>query len=205
MSIRRLGVDIRLCVEGNPGIVEEARPDAVFIATGSRPVIPPIPGIEKKIVVSAPDVLMGKHAVRDRVVVIGGGLVGCETAIWLAQQGKKVTVVEMLPALMMGRPAVIHMNRMMLLDMLRFQRVDVLTGTRASGIEDDGVILTDSSKEEEVMKTETVVLAAGMESDKTLFTALRGKRPNLYLIGDARETRNIMGAVWDAYEVARAI
>jgi 2-enoate reductase len=200
-----LGVEIKLDVEGTPGLMEDARADAILIATGAQPIVPNIPGIKKEIVATAPEVLSGTKRSGERVVIVGGGLVGCETAVWLAQQGKRVTLIEMLWDLMVGKPPVYHMNRIMLLDMLRFNKVEILTNTRLTEVTDDGILCMGSSQKKEERKTDTVILAVGLEPDKRLYQALQEVRPKPYLIGDAREARNIMGAVWDAYEVARAI
>jgi len=204
-DLQELGVKIRLGVEGTPELVEDVQADVVLIATGARPIVPQIPGVRKEIVATAPEVLLGTKRPGERVIIVGGGLVGCETAIWLAQQGKKVTLIEMLGDLMAGKPPVIHMNRMMLLDLLQFNKVEILTHTRLTEVTDEGILLVSASKKKESLKADTVVLGVGLEPDKKLYEALSGERPNLYLIGDAREARNIMGAVWDAYEVARAI
>lgn len=72
-------------------------PDEVFVATGSNSIKPDVPGIERSNVVTAMDLLLGREKAGDSAVVIGGGLIGCETALWLAKQGRKVTIVEMLP------------------------------------------------------------------------------------------------------------
>jgi 2-enoate reductase len=111
----------------------------------------------------------------------------------------------MLKDLMLGRPPVAHMNRMMLLDMLRFHGVEILTSSRVSEVKDGAVLLTGGSQEKKERIADTVIIAAGLEPDRDLYHALLGTRPKPYLIGDAREARNIMGAVWDAYEVARAL
>jgi 2-enoate reductase len=131
--------------------------------------------------------------------------VGCETAVWLAQQGNKVTVIEVLSDLMLRKPRVFHANRTMLVDMLRFHGVKILTNTRPIEVTDEGLLIQTACNKKETLQSDTVVLSVGVESDRKLYEALLGERPNLYLIGDAREPRNIMGAIWDAFEVARAI
>jgi len=200
-----LDVEVNLGCPLTPDIMEGEKADTVIIATGGRPIVPDIPGIQKESVASAPEILMGRKEAGKRVIVVGGGLVGCETAVWLAQQRKKVTLVEMLGDLMIKKPPVPHMNRVMLLDMLQFNRVEIMTDSRLLEITDGGVLLTGKAGEKRGLEADTVVLAVGLEPDNQLYRTLLGKTPNLYLIGDAREARNIMGAIWDAYEVARAI
>jgi 2-enoate reductase len=148
---------------------------------------------------------MGMKPTGGRVAVIGGGLVGCETALWLAQQGKEVVVVDMLEELMSGKVPVPKVTKEMLLDMLNLNRVQIMTGMRLSGFTSGKILLTTPSGGEEKLEYDSVVFSLGFEPDRKLYYSLLGKIPELYLIGDAREARNIMGAVWDAYEVARSI
>jgi len=97
-----LEMDIQLGVEVTPDTIRKEKPGVVIIAAGSKPFIPEIPGIGRDNVATATDLLLGKKKVKDSAVVVGGGLIGCETALWLAQQGKKVTLVEMLEDLMIA-------------------------------------------------------------------------------------------------------
>lgn len=204
-EIHDLSVEMKMGCKVTPDLVMREKADVVIIAVGAKPALPPVPGIENEIVATAPQVLMGIKEPGDRAIVIGGGLVGCETAIWLAQQGKKVTVVEILSDLMSGGLPVPHMTKQMVLDMLHFNKVEVLTQTRLLRINDDDVQLITGSGEQESLKADTVVISIGLKPDRELYNALVGTTKNLYVIGDAREARNIMGAVWDAYEVIRAI
>ena len=204
-EVSDLGVEIRTEYELTPEVIERKKADVLIIASGSRPTLPSLPGIDKEVVATAPEVLLGTKRPGDRIVVVGGGLVGCETAIWLAQKGKKVTVIEMLKDLMTGSNSVPHVIKHMILDMLEFNRVAVMTNTRLVGVTDNGVNLLDASDREKSLDANTVVVSMGLKSERALYRSLVGKTPNLYLIGDARKARNIMGAVWDAYEVARAI
>jgi 2-enoate reductase len=137
-------------------------------------------------------------------VVIGGGLVGCETALWLANEGKELTIVEMLPELMAGGLPVPHMNKQMLLDLLVLNKVKVITGVTAKKIVDGGVIVSDKAKDT-LVKADSVVLAAGLKSDDELYRAIIGKVAHLYVLGDCQSPRNIMGAIWDGYDVGRAV
>jgi len=204
-ELEDLQVEIHLGVEGTPTLIEQVKADVVLVATGGRPIVPKIPGIGEKIVATASEILLRPKQVGERVVIVGGGLVGCETALWLAQKGKKVTIVEMLEDLLMGKIPTPHMNRLMLLDLLRHYHVECITGGRLTAITPSAVLYKSKINEESNLKADTVVLATGQEPDQTLFKALVGRKSDLYLIGDAREARNIMGAVWDAYEVARAV
>jgi 2-enoate reductase len=205
LEIRDLGIDIKLKCEVTLGLINCEKADVLIIATGAKPVVPPIPGIEKELVVTAPEVLLGGKRIGEEVIVVGGGLIGCETAIWLAEQKRKVTIIEMLDDLMIGSIPIPHANRQMVLDMVNANNVAVMTGTRLMEVNDKGGHLISRDSKSTTLGADTIVLSVGLTPDRQLYETLVGETSNLYLIGDARETRNIMGAIWDAYEVAHSI
>jgi len=204
-ELAELGVQIHLDKEATSELALKEKTNVVIVATGSRNIIPDIPGIDKGKVTTATNILLGKAEIEEPVVVIGGGLTGCETALWLAQQGKKVTIVETLDELMSAGIPVHHANRMMLLDLLKFHKVSVLKNTSLFEVTDDGVELVNKSFHKSALHADTIIIAVGLESDQKLFRSLADKIPHVYLIGDAKQPRNIMYAIWDAYEVARNV
>jgi 2-enoate reductase len=197
-------VDIKSGIELTPDVIEREKPDVTIIATGSSSIIPDTPGIDRDAVTTDIDLLLGKREAGKKVVVVGGGMIGCETALWLAQQGRKVTIVEILSDLMIAT-VVPHPNRIMLLDLLKLNGVEVLTNHCLLEVTNEGVLLMSSTFERRSVKADTTVVSIGLTPNRELYDALVGKIPNLYLIGDAREVNNIMNGIWDAYEVARAI
>lgn len=199
MQLEALGVEIRLRAEVTPELVKKEKPDKVIVATGSTPLVPCVPGIEKPIVASCTDLLLGRKRARESVMVIGSGLVGCETALWLTNQGKKVTIVEVLSEIGTGR--MFHANRVMLLDMLREKKVEFMTSTCLEAVREDGVIVKKDSIRKFV-RCDTVALALGLSPERGLYDSLKGEVVELYLIGDCKEPRKIMDAVWEAYHVA---
>jgi 2-enoate reductase len=192
-------------IEVSEAIVAKENPDVVIIAMGSKPVIPALPGIEKANVFTCIDLLLGKKKAGKTIVVIGGGLVGCETALWLTQQGKEVTIVEMLSKLMTKDPEVPHMNRAMLLDLLAVNKVNIVTGASVQGITEEGAVVFGKALGRKVIKADTIILALGLKTNDELYKALAGKVTNLYALGDCQDPRDIMGAVWDGYEVGRTV
>jgi len=205
-QLEKLNVKIYLNTEVTPELIEEKKPDVVILATGSKPIVPKIPGVERENVVTAIDVLLGKKEVGENVVVVGGGLVGCETALWLAKQGKRVTIVEMLKELMSAGAYVSHANKKMLIDLLKFHKVKIMTNTALLEITDEGAVVIDrNSLKKTTIPADTVVLAMGLCPNRELYQTIQDKVAEVYLIGDARKPLNIMNAVWDAYEVSRAI
>jgi len=203
-ELEKLDIEVNTEIEVSPALVAQENPDAIIVATGSSPIIPDIPGINKAGVITCTDLMLGKKKARDKVVVIGGGMIGCETAIWLAEQGKQVTLVEMLSELMAGFLSVPLMNRMMLTDLLALNKVNVLTSVNIREITGEGIIVNtgDSGK---TIKADTVVIATGLKSDDGLYQALKGRFSTVYTVGDCREPRNIMGAIWDSFEVGRTL
>ncbi|MGZ3514053.1 MAG: oxidoreductase [Thermodesulfobacteriota bacterium] len=204
-ELTTLNLDIKTGLEVSAELIRKENPDVTILATGSVPIIPNIPGVELEKVSTANDLFHGKKKAQGEVLVVGGGLIGCETALWLAQQGKKVTIVEILGDLMIGGIPVQHMNRLMLLDLLKFHRVEIFTNTSLLEITQNGVDLLDGGSERRNFPADTIVLAVGLKPDRELYQTLEGQTPNLYAIGDSRKAQNIMNSIWDAYEVARMI
>lgn len=197
-QVEASNVNIKLNAKATAEAIMEGNPDSVIVATGARPIIPDILGIEKPKVITAPDALRQPTAVGERVVIIGGGLVGCETAELLAQKGKKVTILEML-----GRIAsdVGIMTRRFLLHRLREAGIRMETDINVEEITDEGVKGVRDDKLES-FAGDTVVLALGMRANKELAEELRGKVTELYLIGDCAQPRRITEAIGEGFETA---
>jgi 2-enoate reductase len=200
-----LKVEIRLKTEVTSELVQKKNPNAVVVATGSKPIRLNVPGADRPSVINACDLLAGKGQAGQRVVVIGGGQVGCEISLWLAQQGMGVTVVEKLNDLLIGGRPIPWMNRVMLLDLLKFHKVDVMTNFSLLEVINKGAVVIDNDSRRETLPADTIIIAVGLEPQQGIYRLLHGNLTNLYLIGDAREAKNIMNAIWNAYEVARAI
>ena len=201
-QIEKLGVNIELKKEATLEEIQKMKPEVIFIATGSTPIIPEIPGVEKGKIVTATDVLSGRKEAGESVVVLGGGLVGCETALDLAQKGKKVTIVEILNGVARDAHATIRIH---LLELLADNNVNILTGTSVAEIMDDSVVLVDKSGKRSELENDTVVLALGLKSNRELEEALKGKVPETYVIGDCVEPRRVINAIWEGFRFARLI
>jgi 2-enoate reductase len=177
--------------------------DEVIIATGSNYIKTDIPGVENNKVMNATDALLNKEEVGNSVIIIGGGLVGCETALWLYRQDKKVVIVEKEEQLMKSGLVIPYANKKMLLELLAESSVEILNNKSLFEVVDEGAVIIDNNFKRETIPADNIILAVGLAPDKELYRSLKGKISNLHLIGDARDPRNIMGAIWDAYEVAR--
>jgi 2-enoate reductase len=201
-QLKKLGVTIELGKKATVERIRKMAPDVVFLATGSIPIIPEIPGIEKEKVGIAGDVLLGKKKVGKSVVVVGGGLVGCETALYLAQKGKKVTIVEILGGIARDMFAI---NRMHLIKLLIDSGVRILMETTVSEITDDGVVVIDKDGKRSKLENDSVVLALGLKADRKLADALGDTVSETRVIGDCVEPRKVMDAVWEGFRFARLV
>ena len=176
--------------------------DALIIATGSTPKVFSLGDDDR--VYTAAQVQLGEKDCGRETVVVGGGLVGCETALWLAQHGKKVTIVETLDGLMAANGPLCHANRDMLEALLPFQGVTVVTGAEVKCYRNGVLSLAAAGRGREI-PCDSVILAVGYREEDSLYRELEFDVPELYLLGDARKVSNIMYAIWDAFEVANHI
>jgi NADPH-dependent 2,4-dienoyl-CoA reductase/sulfur reductase-like enzyme len=201
-QIRKLGVQIELSKEVTPELIDGINPDVVILATGSSPLVPKIPGIDRGNTIIAEDVLSNKLNLGERVIILGGGLVGCETALFLAEKGKKVTIVEMLPE---AATNVIPVVRMALLGKLSEKRVTILTNTKVEEIDSTSMTVTNAEGKRQILNADNIILAAGAVSNKQLAENLKGKVQEFYLIGDATEPRRIKEALSEGNHIGRRI
>lgn len=200
-QVRKAGVEVRLNTEVTSELVGKETPDVLILAIGATPLIPDIPGVEQDNVVTAVDVLMRREDVGETAIVVGGGMVGCETAEFLANLGKKVTIVEMLPKIGSDYGAT---YRHVVLRRLREIGIKMETNVTVEEITDRGV----KAKRDGAAKFfpgDTVVLAVGFKSNKELGEKLSGKVPAPYSIGDCVEPRRIKEAIEEGFVLASEI
>ena len=194
------GVSIHLGTELTEEIVSRERPDVVVIATGSTPAPLNVPG--KGHAVTAHDVLEGKAAVGRRVAIIGGGMIGAETANHLAHHGKRVTIVEMLPAV--ARDEQDHV-RLFLLKELAEKGVTIYVHASVIEVSDDGLVIERGGRRETIGPFDTVVTAVGLQPRNELQSKLEGKVDRLLTIGDAAGVRKALEAVAEGYRAGLEI
>ena len=164
--------------------------------------MPDIPGINKSNVVTAQDVLSGQAKAGQNVVIIGGGMVGCETGHHLAEQGKKVTIIEVLKR--MANDMFI-MTRRRLMDGLRSKKVTLLASATCEEIKEGSVRVTTAEGKRETIPADTVIIAVGYNVNDRLYKALEGKVPEIYCIGNAAKPRRIFEAVSEGYRAGLAL
>lgn len=200
-ELERLEVRMNLGKRVTPDMVEELQPDVVVVATGGTPLMPPIPGIEQDRVITAWDVLQG-YGIGSRVLVIGGGTTGLETAEFLAEQGKEVVVVEQLKraGMDMGFTARWH-----LMHRLRVQKVSIFTSTIVKEIGQQRVVITSNQSEDTLEGFDNIVLATGVKPRNELVKELESVVKEICVIGDAAEPRKGLEAMREGAEIGRKI
>jgi len=201
-QLEKAGVKVKLNTDTTAEMVIEGNPDAVVIATGGIPLMPEIPGIDKSNVVTAQDVLSGKAKAGQNVVIIGGGMVGCETGHYLVEQGRTVTIVEILRRMAND---MFPMTRRRLMDGLRSKKVNLLTGATCEEIEEGVVKVNTAEGKQETIPADTVIIAVGYKANDHLHKALKGKAPEIYCIGNSSEPRRILEATSEGYRTGLAL
>jgi len=201
-QLSKLPVDIRLNCIADKEMIQKSNANVVIIAMGSTPVQLDFGGTNH--VCTADEILNGTEDSGENIVVVGGGLVGCETALWLRQQGKNVTIVESLPEILDGGKNMCFANYDMLKDLLVFNKVDVLINSSVKTVNETSVAVKTPSGEIEI-NADTVMVAVGYHAQHYLYDAMRDSGKIMYNIGDSLAVRNIMNTIWDANQVAREL
>lgn len=196
----RSGVNVKTMKEATPDEIIEKNFDKVIIATGSRPLMPPIPGIDGENVKSSTEVLLGENIKKD-VVVIGGGLVGCETAAHIAETADNVTIIEMLDDVLLTADHCKN-NDQSLRKLLLSRGINVISSAKVTKINESGVSYEKDGVSSKIV-CNTVVIAAGYKSNNALEAALEDKVRDLSVVGDATQPRKIMTAVHEGYHAIR--
>ena len=195
-------MDVRLNTRADKALLDSLKPQTVFVAEGSTPRTLALPGADGDNVVSALDVLEGKAKAGKSVVIIGAGLVACELALHLVQNGHTITLLARRKLLRSAKlPA---MNELMLRDLLVFHGVHIVEGAALESVDAKGVYY-EVEGVPALAEGDTVITAVGMEANHALFDAIRDDYETVLALGDGRRVRNIFGAIWDGYEAARSL
>lgn len=201
---KKAGVEVRLNSEAGPETVEKEKPDVLVLALGARPFVPNIPGADGAHVVLAEDVLTGRKTVSGKVIILGGGLVGCETADLLVERGKGVTGVVILEMLDRIADNVSPTYRPFFLARLKKAGIGMETGTTVTAMTDKGVEVLRKGVPA-FIEGDAVVIAAGLKVDPGIEEKFRGKAPEVYSVGDCVKPRMIREAIEEGFLVGRKI
>ena len=199
--VERRKITVMLNTGMTPELARSLRTDAIVCAIGADPIVPPVPGVDLEIAVSAVGMHEHMEEIGQNVVILGGGLVGCEESIFLGELGKKVTVLEMKPELCRDAPFLHH--EAVLLEMERLG-ITARTGMRCTGILPDGVTAEQDGKEIK-LPADTVIIAAGLAPKLDEAESFRSCAPEFWKIGDCRQARNVRLAIHEGYDAGSYI
>jgi NADPH-dependent 2,4-dienoyl-CoA reductase/sulfur reductase-like enzyme len=196
LEMEKAGVDVRLNTEVTQDLIERESPDVLVLAIGAAPIVPPIPGIASPKVVTAGNISDESTAIGRKVVILGGGLVGCESAVHLAQEGSDVTIVEM-----MGDVAVDAnvRQRPILLEKLAGLKVKIKTNMKGIEIKDAGLVCVDEAGNQKLFNADTIVIAAGLYPLREAVNSLLDEAPEVIQVGDCVKPQKVTEALYRGY------
>jgi NADPH-dependent 2,4-dienoyl-CoA reductase/sulfur reductase-like enzyme len=195
-KVRKQPIRVVLGKAFSPGLLQDEKPDVVIVATGASPFLPSIEGIQQAKVFTVEDALLHSAQLGQRVLVLGGGGIGAEVADHLSEMGKEVTLVAL--------DLVVHLQHF-LNKRLGEKGVRVLTSTKAIRFEKQDLWVEDLKGAWKLPIFDSVVISLGSKANDELAQALKGKVPELYVVGDASKPREVMEAVLEGEEVALKI
>ena len=196
------GVKCHLNHEATAADITNINPDVVVLATGSKPALPRVEGIDNDIVLTYEDILNGAPPPFKKAVVVGGGPTGLELALYLAEYGCTIKLVEMLPKV---GASLESMTKKILLQKLKEKKVKILTEACLSKINDNGVFIKEKEDMELYIETEKVIIAIGTRSDNSLYEKIKDLGYEVHQIGDCLEPRNAKAAIYDSAVLGRSI
>ena len=220
-QMAKLGVKVKLGEEFNPSFVGEVKPDAVVLALGGSPNIPDMPGINRRNVVSGPDLhrmlkvylrFLGVKTLRwltnfwmpvgRRVVVIGGAIQGAELAEFLVKRGRKVTIIAGDEPIADGLS---KRKQQRLVEWLGERGVTIIARAKCEEITDKGLTITTEEGKRQTIEADTIIPVLPFKPNTELFNTMKGKVPEVYLIGDSSEPRLILDAIADGWRITNGI
>jgi 2,4-dienoyl-CoA reductase-like NADH-dependent reductase (Old Yellow Enzyme family)/thioredoxin reductase len=205
-QLKKLDVEVALNAEMKAETLGALKPDDVILATGSRPLIPSVPGIDSGHMVTAYHILeegLGILDGKENIIVAGGGMVGCEAAELICEEAKKkIIIVEMLSELASD---VDPIAREFLIQRLKDKGVQAIVNMKVEEIRAEGVVTIDKDWKKHLIKGDLVVLAMGAEPELALAESLEKKKIRFHAIGDCNGPRRIVDAIHEAAHIARQI
>ena len=202
-NLGELGVEIKMGSAVDENLIVSEKPDAIIIATGAKPLMPPIPGIDGANVVKAEDVLLGNVEIADGpIVVCGGGEVGAETAHFISRLNGNVTVLEMQDGICLD---MMPMTKECLMDMMAEAHIKVHTSATVSSIDETGVTYRDAEGTEHTVPAQLVVASFGYKAYNPLEDVARAHCSDVHVVGCAVKAGNAVTATREGYEAGLAV
>ncbi len=192
------GVHVQLNTEVTSSYIKGFDPDALFVAIGSKECNPPIPGLDSDKVIMAIDAELHPEKLGKKVVIMGGGLVGCEGAIGWHHEGHDCTIIEMKPEVAMECNS---FYRGGLLPRI-YDAATVMCNTSVKAVTEEGVLVCDADGKESVIEADSVVCALGFKSEYEKVDALSDIVDEYYIIGDCQKVGKVYDAMSTAYYAA---
>ncbi|MBW1852520.1 MAG: FAD-dependent oxidoreductase, partial [Deltaproteobacteria bacterium] len=202
IQAEKSGVQLEIGKHVTTDIIDRIKPDVVIVATGAGPVIPDIPGVNNPKVITVQDVLSSEVAVGQKILVVGGGMAGAETADYLTDLSADITLLEMTEAIASD---MVMWQREFLLERLSARGVKMITSAVVRQFLDDGVVFTKDGKEARIVGCDNIILAMGNQAVNGLYQDLKEHVTELYIIGDASSPRNALDAIREGAECGRNI
>ena len=202
VQAEKSGVQLEIGKQVTTDIIDRIKPDAVIVATGAESVIPHIPGVNNPKVITVKDVLSSEVAVGQKILIVGGGMAGAETADYLTSLSTDITILEMTEAIASD---MVLWQREFLMERLSASGVKIMTSAVVSEFLDDGVVFTKDGKEVRITGFDNIILAMGNRAVNALYDDLKEHVTELYIIGDASSPRNALDAIREGAECGRNI
>ncbi|KUO71543.1 MAG: hypothetical protein APF81_11250 [Desulfosporosinus sp. BRH_c37] len=199
-QMKKQGVLVKFGIEVNRSVLEKLKPDEIIMATGAVPLSLDVPGLSPKRAILAWDVLKGLATIGEKVLIIGGGQVGCETAEYLLQQGKRVTILEMEDKIAREMSSI---NRQLLSQRLTNLGVDILTLAKLVEVDQDKVIVDQLGVKLTFSGFESIIIAIGAQSYNPVGNDVGNIQ--VHVIGDCRKPARLMDAIHDGFYVGSNI
>ncbi len=198
-EVKKKGVKIKLNTPVTPSLLEQERPEVVIVAWGGEKIIPPIPGIERPLVCDAWQILAEDVKPGAQIVIIGGGLIGMETADFLSQRGAKITIVE---ALKRSPVLKVTSHGYMLHKRLKENNVEFIFNATAQEIGEDYVIVSIEGREKKIAPVDQVIIAVGLKPRNNLAESWPRQGIRYLIVGDAQQPRRIIEATDEGAKAA---
>lgn len=203
-QVTKRDIGLELSTVATPEMIQNKGYEVVIAALGAEPLKPKIPGVDKEHVFFATDVMMDFEAVGEKVVVIGGGEVGVEAGMHLAQNGRKVTVIEMRDMLA-ADSTLIHYREMFEEAWENTPNFNYVLNARCLSIEADGVVYLDKDQVSQRIEADSVILSTGMKAHKDEALAFYGSADRFYMVGDCKKPATVQQAIRNAFATASTI